>query len=51
MDRINKLQEKKQASDEKVKDILEKSSDNKRSSSLAEKAAMVSKYNEKNNKK
>jgi len=53
--RIEDLQAKKEANDKKIKEILEstnyyKSSDSK-SGTLAQKAGMVAKYNEKNSKK
>lgn len=52
-ERIDKLQQKKEQNDKKVKEILEATNYYKsaKSGSLAEKAGMVAKYNEKNSKK
>lgn len=52
-ERINKLQQKKEQNDKKVKEILEATNYYKsaKPGSLAEKAGMVAKYNEKNSKK
>lgn len=52
-DRISKLQEKKEQNDKRMKEILESTNYYKtaKPGSLAEKAGMVAKYNEKNSKK
>ena len=52
-ERIDKLQQKKEQNDKKVKEILEATNYYKsaKPGSLAEKAGMVAKYNEKNSKK
>lgn len=52
-ERIDKLQQKKEQNDKKVKEILEATNHYKsaKPGSLAEKAGMVAKYNEKNSKK
>lgn len=52
-ERIDKLQQKKEQNDKKVKEILESTNYYKsaKPGSLAEKAGMVAKYNEKNSKK
>ena len=52
-ERIEKLQAQKEANDKKIKEIKEATSyySSSKSGSLAEKAGMVARYNEKNNKK
>ena len=51
--RAEKLQAQKEANDKKIKEIKEATSyySSSKSGSLAEKAGMVARYNEKNNKK